>query len=117
MIRYMEKENVAKPHHRAQLQCYLHGFKCMEGAVVYVERGDLLKMRQFDDCYDEELWQDIVDGFSSIMRSIEKGTPPQPVPVEAWECKYCDRSTDCTAARRDQGIVRTKDGLKKKKVK
>jgi CRISPR/Cas system-associated exonuclease Cas4 (RecB family) len=115
MIRYMEKEKCAKPHHRGQLQCYLSGFKCLEGAVLYVERGDLLKMKQFNDYFDEELWQEIVDGFVSIVRHIEKGTPPPPIPVEDWECKYCDRSKECTQERREDGIVRTKNGLKKVK--
>jgi len=117
MIRYMEKEKEAKPHHRGQLMCYLVGFKCLEGAVLYVERGDLLKMKQFNDCLDEDLWQEIVDGFVSVTRHIEKGVPPPPIPVEEWECKYCNRSKECTAERREEGIVRTKDGLKKKKVK
>ena len=112
-ISYTIKENAAKVHHRAQLQCYLHTFKCMTGSVVYVERGDLLKMKQFDETYDEDLWADIISSFSKLAIAMEKGVPPPPVPVEKWECRYCAYQVPCTEARREEGYERTTGGIKK----
>jgi CRISPR/Cas system-associated exonuclease Cas4 (RecB family) len=97
MLKYMLKETEPKQHHKAQLMCYLHGFKAMEGAVVYVERGDLGKIKQFDVQYDEEFWDRIVEHFKAVAKAMKAEVPPPPKPIEKWECNYCAFRKLCKA--------------------
>jgi CRISPR/Cas system-associated exonuclease Cas4 (RecB family) len=101
-ISYTMKEEKAKIHHRGQLQVYLQCLKVLTGSVVYVERGDLLKMKQFEEEYDEELWTLILDKFKHINEAMERGEPPEPDPTEKWECRYCSYQKVCSETRTDK---------------
>jgi len=103
-ISYMSKATEAKLHHRAQLQCYLQAKNCNRGGVIYVERGDIGKIMQFDDMKDNKLWDNIKLHFNEISEYMDDKNIPPPIPVESWECKYCEFATECKEERKQSGI-------------
>lgn len=103
-ISYIAKATEAKLHHRSQLQCYLQSKKCNSGGVIYVERGDIGKTRQFEDKLDKELWGDIKNHFNELADYMEDKNIPPPIPVEEWECKYCEFGSECKEERKKLGI-------------
>lgn len=103
-ISYIAKSPTAKLHHRSQLQCYLQTKNCDQGGVIYVERGDIGKVKQFDDTIDDELWNKIKAHFKETSEYMEDKQLPPPMPVESWECKYCEFNKECTIERKKLGI-------------
>jgi len=99
-LSYIEKEESAKVHHRAQLQCYLQNKKCNNGSIIYVERSDICKIKQFPDTLDYGLWKDIVNTFTEISDYMEDEKMPPPIPIADWECKYCEFANDCKEERK-----------------
>ena len=106
-LSYMEKATEAKIHHRAQLQCYLQTVNCNKGGIIYVERGDIGKIKQFDDSKDEKLWTDIKKHFSELSEYMRDAQLPPPVPCADWECKYCEFADGCKEERKKKGIKST----------
>lgn len=103
-ISYLQKAEEAKIHHRAQLQCYLQTENCDYGCVVYVERGDICKIKQFEDTLDDDLWENIKLHFSELREYMDTRTTPPPFPVEAWECQYCEFKKECSGERKIMGV-------------
>lgn len=99
-ISYIAKATEAKLHHRSQLQCYLQSINCDKGGIIYVERGDIAKIKQFDDTLDNNLWKNIKTHFSELSEYMEDHNMPPPTPVEEWECKYCEFSKECAIERK-----------------
>lgn len=103
-ISYIQKAERAKLHHRSQLQCYLQTEECDAGSIIYVERGDICKIKEFDDSLDDELWNSIKNHFSEVSQyMIDKEIPP-PMPIEEWECKYCEFKDGCKEDRKKLGL-------------
>jgi CRISPR/Cas system-associated exonuclease Cas4 (RecB family) len=103
-ISYILKATEAKLHHRSQLQCYLQEADCNSGGIIYVERGDIGKVKQFDDTKDENLWDRITIHFTEISDYMNDKNIPPPIPVESWECKYCEFANECKEERKQLGI-------------
>jgi len=103
-ISYIQKAEIAKLHHRSQLQCYLQVDKCKKGGIIYVDRGDICKIKQFDDTLDPILWNNIKTHFSELVEYMDDRKIPPPVPVEEWECKYCKFKKNCAEERKIFGI-------------
>jgi CRISPR/Cas system-associated exonuclease Cas4 (RecB family) len=103
-ISYIAKATEAKLHHRAQLQCYLQAKDCNSGGVIYVERGDIGKIKQFDDAKDKKLWDLIKDNFNELYDYMNDKSIPPPIPIESWECKYCEFNKGCEEERKAMGI-------------
>ena len=112
-IEIKKKEGVASNHHRAQLHLYLNFLKCWDGAVVYVERGDLLKLVQFDEQLDLDFVDKILKHFESAHVYIKDDEVPPPMPVEQWECRYCAFQKSCTEDRKGKYKRTTKGWVKK----
>jgi CRISPR-associated exonuclease Cas4 len=103
-ISYIQKAEMAKLHHRSQLQCYLQTEKCDNGSIVYVERGDICKIKEFEDSLDDDLWDDIKTHFSELTEYMSEREMPPPMPVEEWECKYCEFKDKCKEDRKELGL-------------
>ena len=103
-ISYIQKAEEAKLHHRSQLQCYLQTINCDKGGIIYVERGDICKIKQFDDTLDPVLWKNIKTHFTELTEYMDDRKIPPPVPVEEWECKYCEFKKECAEERKMLGI-------------
>jgi CRISPR/Cas system-associated exonuclease Cas4 (RecB family) len=103
-ISYLIKAKEAKLTYRAQLQCYLQVEQCDNGCIVYVERGDICKIKQFDETLDEELWWNIRVHFTELRKYMDDKTIPPPIPVEISECKYCEFKKSCSAERKQLGL-------------
>jgi len=103
-ISYIQKAEQAKLHHRSQLQCYLQTEKCDNGGIIYVERGDICKIKEFDDSLDDDLWNSIVNHFSELTEYMDEEEMPPPMPVEEWECKYCEFKDKCKEDRKNLGL-------------
>jgi len=103
-ISYVEKAASAKLHHRSQLQCYLQSVNCNKGGIIYIERGDICKVKQFDDTLDSELWNNIKTHFSELNQYMTDREIPPPMPVEEWECGYCEFKDECKEERKELGL-------------
>jgi|WetSurMetagenome_2_1015567.scaffolds.fasta_scaffold00223_19 CRISPR/Cas system-associated exonuclease Cas4 (RecB family) len=102
------KENKPTITHRAQLHCYLNYLDCAVGSVIYVERGDILKVKQFDEKPDPEFLEEILMNYNKISEALETGEAPEPVPVEKWECRYCIRHENCKLERANKACDHSK---------
>ena len=99
-ISYISKSDTAKLHHRSQLQCYLQNKQCDKGGIIYAERGDILKIKQFNDTLDSELWKRIKEHFTLLSDTMDDKKIPLPIPIESWECRYCEFNDDCKVERK-----------------
>ena len=103
-ILYLIKAKEAKLTYRAQLQCYLQTEQCDNGCIVYVERGDICKIKQFDETLDDDLWWNIRVHFTELRKYMDDKNLPPPIPVETSECKYCEFKKDCSEERKALGL-------------
>ena len=94
-VLYDKKKEVSLPH-RGQLTCYLKAMKCLDGAVVYIERGNIEKIKEFEVPFDFNFWERIVSYFKTLNMFIETNTLPPQQPEENWECNYCPFKKKCT---------------------
>ena len=103
-LSYVGKATEAKLHHRSQLQCYLQTLGCNKGGIIYIERGDICKVKQFDDTLDPDLWGRIKTHFSELSQYMKDREIPPPMPIEEWECGYCEFKDECKEERKELGL-------------